>query len=383
MNILDLSKRVHDDVQSYVSKTSYNLSKGSSNYDYEQLLIKLEQDIRSHIKIEFQLKIYCDSLESRLDALEKENAALQSNKESKAHREQNLHLLKQVDELQDVTQLNNNYFFQKLKSANIKINDLKSQIQNYSTINNISIRNNTIHYLNDAKSLSLNKKAPFSSNLGDLSNDSKLFFWIILFLVREGTPESLKHCSDIKRNDYYKAYIETKPVSTLKKFIPKSKNDKGLSSLIGHLSQSHQLNETLASQVNCSVSKPIKILKKVGGKEKSQSLNFNNQYENKRNKISLNTINNSSTINLGEQDLKKKFIGSYCKPSSIASNRPQNAKSVSSTYATINKHTIQKAKGLNQNSVTKHDNSTLKTYIYKMSERKIGNEKSQSMKTLN
>lgn len=71
MNLLDLSQKVNEDVQSYVSKTSYNFERGSSNYDYEQLLIKLEQDIRSHIKTEFQLKIYCDSLESRLDSLEK------------------------------------------------------------------------------------------------------------------------------------------------------------------------------------------------------------------------------------------------------------------------------------------------------------------------
>lgn len=200
--------------------------------------------------------------------------------------------------------------------------------------------------------------------------------------MRDGTPESIKLGNDIKRSEYYKAYIETKPVSTLKKFIPKSKNDKGLSSLIGHLSQSNQMNDTLASQVNCSATKPIKILKKVAGKEKSQSLNFNSQYENKRNKISLNTINNSSTINLADKDIKKTLIGSYCKPSSIASNRPQNMKSVS-TYGAMNKNSIPKTKYIEQNPITKNDNSTMKTYIYKMSERKMANEKSQSMKTLN
>lgn len=44
--------------------------------NYEQMLIKLEQDVRLHIKTEFQLKIYCESLESKIDTLERDNEKL-------------------------------------------------------------------------------------------------------------------------------------------------------------------------------------------------------------------------------------------------------------------------------------------------------------------
>ena len=40
--------------------------------DYEAMLVKYEQDIRGHIKVEHQLKLYSDSLQSNLEELEKE-----------------------------------------------------------------------------------------------------------------------------------------------------------------------------------------------------------------------------------------------------------------------------------------------------------------------
>ena len=40
--------------------------------DYEAMLFKYEQDIRGHIKVEHQLKLYSDSLQSNLEELEKE-----------------------------------------------------------------------------------------------------------------------------------------------------------------------------------------------------------------------------------------------------------------------------------------------------------------------
>ena len=40
--------------------------------DYEAMLVKYEQDIRGHIKVEHQLKLYSDSLQSNIEELEKE-----------------------------------------------------------------------------------------------------------------------------------------------------------------------------------------------------------------------------------------------------------------------------------------------------------------------
>lgn len=105
MNLLDLSKKVKEEVKDFINRvekeksdhTSFinekklgkqnlvtegsiqNSDKNSINQDtpsllnsYEPYLIKLEQDIRMHIKTEFQLKIYCESLESKIESHDQE-----------------------------------------------------------------------------------------------------------------------------------------------------------------------------------------------------------------------------------------------------------------------------------------------------------------------
>ena len=61
--------------------------------DYEAMLIKYEQDIRGHIKVEHQLKLYSDSLQNNLEELEKEKK-LGFNKENKQY-------LKEIEKLKN------------------------------------------------------------------------------------------------------------------------------------------------------------------------------------------------------------------------------------------------------------------------------------------
>lgn len=44
---------------------------------YEEIIISLEADVRKHIRIEQQLKLHIESIESRVDELEGENEVLQ------------------------------------------------------------------------------------------------------------------------------------------------------------------------------------------------------------------------------------------------------------------------------------------------------------------
>lgn len=43
---------------------------------YEELLQGLEADVRKHIRIEQQLKLHIESIEGKLEELEKENSKL-------------------------------------------------------------------------------------------------------------------------------------------------------------------------------------------------------------------------------------------------------------------------------------------------------------------
>ena len=55
-----------------INEITNQISKEHIQQDYEAMLIKYEQDIRGHIKVEHQLKLYSDSLQSNLEELEKE-----------------------------------------------------------------------------------------------------------------------------------------------------------------------------------------------------------------------------------------------------------------------------------------------------------------------
>ncbi len=83
-SILELAKRLNLDLISYMNKMSLNENK-DYNPEYEEQLIKLEQDIRNHIKTEFQLKIYSETLENRFDLLERENDYLKKDLDDKVN----------------------------------------------------------------------------------------------------------------------------------------------------------------------------------------------------------------------------------------------------------------------------------------------------------
>ena len=57
---------------------NYNERKENQPQEYETLLIKLEKEIRSHIQIEQQLKLFIESLQNNFEDLEKENLILKN-----------------------------------------------------------------------------------------------------------------------------------------------------------------------------------------------------------------------------------------------------------------------------------------------------------------
>ena len=69
---ISISKLAEKKANEYKSK----MIKENGNQDYESLLIKYEKDIRGHIRIEHQLKLYADSLQNNIEELEKEKEEL-------------------------------------------------------------------------------------------------------------------------------------------------------------------------------------------------------------------------------------------------------------------------------------------------------------------
>ena len=101
MDDLELIKYITDSMDAVIITLAekkineYNNQITCSNIqqDYEAMLIKYEQDIRGHIKVEHQLKLYSDSLQNNIEELEKEKK-LGFNKENKQY-------LKEIEKLKN------------------------------------------------------------------------------------------------------------------------------------------------------------------------------------------------------------------------------------------------------------------------------------------
>ena len=80
MNELELIKYIKDSIDTVIltlaekkiNEFNNQISNEHIQQDYESMLVKYEQDIRGHIKVEHQLKLYTDSLQNNIDELEKE-----------------------------------------------------------------------------------------------------------------------------------------------------------------------------------------------------------------------------------------------------------------------------------------------------------------------
>lgn len=70
--------KVKKQIESFFN--NYNFKTENSNIEaYEDLLRKSEADIRNHIKIEHQMKIYSDNLKAKIEELEKSKAEYKIN----------------------------------------------------------------------------------------------------------------------------------------------------------------------------------------------------------------------------------------------------------------------------------------------------------------
>ena len=80
MDELELIKYIKDSIDTVIltlaekkiNEFNNQITHKNIQEDYESMLVKYEQDIRGHIKVEHQLKLYSDSLQNNIEELEKE-----------------------------------------------------------------------------------------------------------------------------------------------------------------------------------------------------------------------------------------------------------------------------------------------------------------------
>ena len=173
MDELDLIKYIKDSIDTVIltlaekkiNEFNSQIANDHIQQDYEAMLIKYEQDIRGHIKVEHQLKLYSDSLQNNIEELEKEkkegfnnnnkkneyiNEIMNLKKEIKyqkklikSYEEQNIKSAENEKKLKNIISKNEKKYKNDIDLLNKKLRYFAEKIQYYSTDNkNLEKRKN-------------------------------------------------------------------------------------------------------------------------------------------------------------------------------------------------------------------------------------------------
>ena len=144
MDELELIKYIKDSVDTVVLTLAekkindYNnqISNEHIQQDYEAMLIKYEQDIRGHIKVEHQLKLYSDSLQNNLDELEKEKRAGFKNSNNEKNNEYVNEIMNLKKEIKSQKKIIKSY-----EEQNIKLSENEKKLKSMMTKNEKKYKN--------------------------------------------------------------------------------------------------------------------------------------------------------------------------------------------------------------------------------------------------
>ena len=132
--------------------------------DYEAMLVKYEQDIRGHIKVEHQLKLYSDSLQSNIEELEKEKKS-GFNKDNKQYQDEIKKLKNEIKSQQKI---------------------IKSYEEKFYFTNNKSKRNDNFQNMDEYE---FNKMMPFDQNMDNIYLAAKQTF----INIKKNSFENIKN----------------------------------------------------------------------------------------------------------------------------------------------------------------------------------------------
>ena len=319
--------------------------KKNSPQEYENVLIKYEKDIRGHIKIEQQLKLLIDDLQSDLDDLENENKKL------------------------------------KLKIETLKNNSKKNNVDNYFSyqefqqkIKNIySLEEENEHLKKDIINKQILIKSYEEQNLKLASNEKKLKSLI-----------TLKEKANKEKEEKYKSQIReiNKKIIFYKDLLNKKYNTS-----INNYNEIYNIHQTSFSTIKDEKSNIINSVENSNRKNRNNNISFlsiSGSMDKKiQNKITYNKIhslsnknirkeNNSNNSSLSIKKNQKEFLNKlFINNTIILSNKKTNG--VYNRYKSFE----------NSNKPTKVKNSSIfKDFIINSNNVKFRKEKVRNFKHL-
>ena len=346
---MTLIKYIKDSIDITISKLAEKkaneyISKENGNQDYESLLIKHEKDIRGHIKIEHQLKLYADSLQNNIEELEKEKKEfndiinIKINEINKIKKEYNF--LKKTYEIQkknfnEIERKIKNNFIKCEKKYRNEIESLNKKVNYYENLfmedkeNNEKgkVITNTIYCNSSRYPISYSRINNYLKN----EKENKLFRNMNNNFISYNNSMSNSHpyvkkeksiTKNIRNNNIYipnnnSSFIIDSKVKnqTINKMIinDSSLNENKKSKKIYHRHKSIENNSNKYIIRN----KPLNIIKKILISKNNSSNNsfinikrgFNNSYINFKNK--MNSTNNAISINSSNNNFNKSDINNF------------------------------------------------------------------------
>jgi len=268
---ISLTMKIDEEVKNYIN--SSNLKDLNNLNDYELLLRKLENDIRHHISIENQIKLYGEKITIKLEELERDNEIL-SNKIKQITKENNELKLKNKNLNELITNLKllneeyekkikNNNFNEKLKISLIKKNNLvhktSLKLSNFhkSQINFFYVKKNNNIDINQKKNLENQYKLNNSNNSFSYKSKIKMIDEENFHnnnKVIEKVLEKNKHDFFLKENTRNFICKKTKSVNLKKDKENINSNEK-------NFNISKILIEKIGNNFNCDLFKNNKLFK--------------------------------------------------------------------------------------------------------------------------
>ena len=204
MNELELIKYIKDSIDTVVltlaekkiNEFNNQITCENIQQDYESMLVKYEQDIRGHIKVEHQLKLYSDSLQSNLEELEKEKKLGFNNNENnnnyikeiqdlkkeinyqkkliKSYEEQNIKSAENEKKLKNIIAKNEKKYKNEIDNLNKKINHYIEKLNILNNEKNEKRKSETISCYSSRRANNPHLVKNFMENEGNITSNQKM-----------------------------------------------------------------------------------------------------------------------------------------------------------------------------------------------------------------
>ena len=353
---------VSDQVEDYISQ------KENDQQEYESILVKYESDIRGHIRVEHQLKLYADNLQYEIEQHEKEkNDLLAMISKYRKHNHNNNNVI--------------NVYEKEIQNLKKEIADLKKK--NTLLSQSEKVLKTEISKLNDENILLNEKLQNYKNKLIGFEELKKLNSSVSAKTTRKNSNSNI----NTNTNYVHKGVISTVSTQLTKRNKNYNNGNNNNNNSIMNRSVSSYYNNSMLESSSRSLSKKHdELMKKINLYSKNMSSSskkngYSSSHHRNRSVGNFYSKRNYEKIHLIKDMLLKNNCptGSKGKNNSNCNNNKTNISGISNNNG--NKSiSINKSRMSNNSNSNNNSNNSTMIYHINNNHRKINNKKNSNKK---